>query len=127
MLKTEAAKIASSAWSSMSFYDVSWCSPQKSEVSDQAAVAHLDCKDTQKTIMDHLSKDKGALPISSSVFLRKVRVYLTLGFFASSQLGDISARRPPSAKSRPAPSTAISQVWAMARGPGCWAPGFGRW
>eukprot|EP00437_Effrenium_voratum_P010264 CAMPEP_0181431700 /NCGR_PEP_ID=MMETSP1110-20121109/18387_1 /TAXON_ID=174948 /ORGANISM="Symbiodinium sp., Strain CCMP421" /LENGTH=731 /DNA_ID=CAMNT_0023555081 /DNA_START=20 /DNA_END=2211 /DNA_ORIENTATION=+ len=38
MLKTEAAKIASS-------------------VSDQAAVAHLDCKDTQKTIMDHLSKE----------------------------------------------------------------------
>ncbi|CAL1171082.1 unnamed protein product, partial [Cladocopium goreaui] len=38
MLKTETSKISSS-------------------VSDQIAVAHLDCKETQKTILDHLSKE----------------------------------------------------------------------
>jgi len=38
MLKTETSKISNS-------------------VSDQIAVAHLDCKETQKTILDHLSKE----------------------------------------------------------------------
>ncbi|CAL1153895.1 unnamed protein product, partial [Cladocopium goreaui] len=46
MLKTETSKISSSARVS-----------QRRRVSDQIAVAHLDCKETQKTILDHLSKE----------------------------------------------------------------------